>query len=82
MSTSERAGELGMGELGTTVLYEVSDGVATLTLHRPHRKNAWTFDMERDLFQGLPRLRIRVVDYADTEASPLAARRRMAVAVP
>jgi hypothetical protein len=37
--------------------------------------------LERDLFQGLPRLRIRVVDYADAEASPLAARRRMAVTV-
>ncbi|HTK66206.1 MAG TPA: enoyl-CoA hydratase-related protein [Pseudonocardia sp.] len=64
MSASERAdeqagelgmGELGMGELGTTVLYEVSDGVATLTLHRPHRKNAWTFDMERDLFAAMDR---------------------------
>ena len=31
--------------------------------------------LERDLFQGLPRLRIRVVDYADAAASPLAARR-------
>jgi single-stranded-DNA-specific exonuclease len=31
--------------------------------------------LERDLFQGLPRLRIRVVDYAEAAASPLAARR-------
>jgi enoyl-CoA hydratase/carnithine racemase len=42
-------------ELGSTVLYEVRDGVATLTLHRPHRKNAWTFDMERDLFAAMDR---------------------------
>jgi hypothetical protein len=34
--------------------------------------------LERDLFQGLPRLRIRVVDYADAASSPLAARRREA----
>lgn len=31
--------------------------------------------LERDTFQGLPRLRIRVVDYADSAASPLVARR-------
>jgi len=31
--------------------------------------------LERDLFQGLPRLRIRVLDYADAPSSPLAARR-------
>ena len=31
--------------------------------------------LERDVFQGVPRLRIRVVDYADASASPLAARR-------
>ena len=31
--------------------------------------------LERDLFQGLPRLRIRVVDYADASGSPLVARR-------
>jgi single-stranded-DNA-specific exonuclease len=32
--------------------------------------------LERDVFQGLPRLRIRVTDYADASGSPLAARRR------
>ncbi|MEP6807814.1 MAG: hypothetical protein ABI978_04365 [Chloroflexota bacterium] len=32
--------------------------------------------LERDVFQGLPRLRIRVADYADAGASPLVARRR------
>ena len=37
--------------------------------------------LERDLFQGLPRLRLRVVDYADATASPLLAR-RVAVALP
>src|SRR5882757_9658387 len=47
--------EPAVSELGTTVLYDVSDGVATLTLHRPHRKNAWTFDMERDLFAAMDR---------------------------
>jgi single-stranded-DNA-specific exonuclease len=31
--------------------------------------------LERDLFQGLPRLRLRVLDYADAPSSPLAARR-------
>ena len=36
--------------------------------------------LERDLFQGLPRLRIRVVDYAEAAASPLAARRRAGAA--
>ncbi|HEY8921456.1 MAG TPA: single-stranded-DNA-specific exonuclease RecJ [Candidatus Limnocylindria bacterium] len=40
--------------------------------------------LERDLFQGLPRLRIRVADYAEAAVSPLAARRIAAttVAVP
>lgn len=36
--------------------------------------------LERDLFQGLPRLRIRVVDYAESAASPLAGRRVAATA--
>jgi single-stranded-DNA-specific exonuclease len=31
--------------------------------------------LERDVFQGLPRLRIRVADYAESTVSPLAARR-------
>lgn len=40
--------------------------------------------LERDLFRGLPRLRIRVADYAEATVSPLAARRIAAtrVAVP
>jgi hypothetical protein len=37
--------------------------------------------LERDTFQGLERLRLRVIDYADSSASPLVARRR-AVATP
>jgi single-stranded-DNA-specific exonuclease len=36
--------------------------------------------LERDLFQGLPRLRMRVVDYADAAASPLVSRRLPATA--
>jgi hypothetical protein len=31
--------------------------------------------LERDSFGGMPRLRLRVVDYADASASPLLARR-------
>lgn len=31
--------------------------------------------LERDLFAGMPRLRLRVVDYAESSASPLLARR-------
>jgi single-stranded-DNA-specific exonuclease len=32
--------------------------------------------LERDTFQGLERLRLRVLDYADSAVSPLVARRR------
>ena len=28
------------------VLYAVDDGVATVTLHRPDRMNAWTYEIE------------------------------------
>lgn len=38
--------------------------------------------LEQDTFQGVPRLRLRVTDYAHAEASPLAERRRQAVAIP
>ena len=31
------------------ILYEVSDKVATITLNRPDRMNAWTAIMERDV---------------------------------
>ena len=31
------------------ILYEVSDKIATITLNRPDRMNAWTGIMERDV---------------------------------
>ena len=31
------------------ILYEVSDKIATITLNRPDRMNAWTAIMERDV---------------------------------
>ena len=31
------------------ILYEVSDKIATITLNRPDRMNAWTATMERDV---------------------------------
>jgi hypothetical protein len=37
--------------------------------------------LERDRFQDQPRLRIRVIDYADAAASPLVARRRSRLAI-
>ncbi len=35
------------------VLCDVDSGIATLTLHRPERKNAWTYEMERAFFDLL-----------------------------
>lgn len=35
-------------EANDTVLYEVSEGVATVTLNRPHRLNAWTGRMHTE----------------------------------
>ncbi|MDG2111916.1 MAG: enoyl-CoA hydratase-related protein [Actinomycetota bacterium] len=40
------------GAYSADVLYELADGVATLTLNRPHRKNAWTIEMQA-LYYGL-----------------------------
>ena len=67
---------------------EVFDAIAFGTpMERPLPEPGTALDLvgtlERDLFQGLPRLRIRVLDYADAAASPLAGRRAAAgVAVP
>jgi enoyl-CoA hydratase/carnithine racemase len=38
------------------VLCAVEDGVATVTLHRPDRMNAWTLEMERRYFDTLDEL--------------------------
>ena len=59
---------------------EVFDAIAFGTpADRPLPESGTALDLvgtlERDIFQGLPRLRIRVVDYADAATSPLAARR-------
>ena len=37
----------------STVLYDVSDGIATITLNRPHAKNALSSALMRDLTQAL-----------------------------
>jgi single-stranded-DNA-specific exonuclease len=60
--------------------HEVFDAIAFGTpADRPLPEAGIALDLvgtlERDLFQGLPRLRIRVADYAEAAASPLAARR-------
>ncbi len=39
--------------MSEVVLKEVQDGVATLTLNRPERLNAWTQELERDYFAAL-----------------------------
>ncbi len=31
------------------ILYEVNEGIATVTLNRPDRLNAWTEEMESDV---------------------------------
>jgi len=41
----------------TACLYEVADGVATLTWNRPERNNAWNADLERAYFDALERAR-------------------------
>src|SRR3979490_1466620 len=37
------------------ILYEVSDKIATITLNRPDRMNAWTPIMERDVRHAMER---------------------------
>lgn len=39
--------------MSEVVLKQVQDGVATLTLNRPDRLNAWTQELERDYFAAL-----------------------------
>src|ERR1700710_3339088 len=47
-----RATQKTSGEIAVTyqhILYDVSEKIATITLHRPERMNAWTPIMERDV---------------------------------
>src|SRR5690348_17022336 len=39
------------------VLYDVADGIATITLNRPDRLNAWTSGLERGYYDALERAR-------------------------
>ncbi len=39
--------------MSDVVLTDVADGVATVTLNRPERLNAWTQELERDYFDAL-----------------------------
>ena len=43
----------------TEILYDVSEGVATITLNRPERLNAWTAVIEAELRQALEGARRR-----------------------
>ncbi len=43
-------GRVGAGDL---VRYDVAEGVATITLHNPERKNAWSVAMEQQYFARL-----------------------------
>lgn len=40
---------------GSTILYAVEDGIATITLNRPHAKNALSTGLQRDLSVGFDR---------------------------
>ncbi len=66
---------------------EIFDAIAFgMPAERPLPEPGTALDLvgtlERDLYQGIPRLRLRTLDYADADASPLAARRLAAVPVP
>jgi enoyl-CoA hydratase/carnithine racemase len=58
------------------VLYDVADGVATLTLNNPERRNAWNLSMEHRYFELLdeastsPGVRAIVVTGAGTSFCP------------
>lgn len=62
--------------MNSLVLKEVSDGVALLTLNRPERNNAWTVEMEAELFGRLrdaeddPEIRVIVVTGAGRSFCP------------
>ena len=40
-----------------TLLYDLTDGVAVVTLNRPEVMNARSSDLRRQLLQGWPKLR-------------------------
>ncbi|HET6381353.1 MAG TPA: single-stranded-DNA-specific exonuclease RecJ [candidate division Zixibacteria bacterium] len=66
---------------------ETVDAIAFATpAERPVPEEGVSLDvvgtLERDTFQGQPRLRLQVLDYATADASPLLARRRAARAAP
>src|SRR3990170_3868067 len=58
------------------VLYDVSDGICTLTLNHPERRNAWSRTMERRYFELLeradtdPEVRVIVVTGSGTTFCP------------
>jgi enoyl-CoA hydratase/carnithine racemase len=52
MARARKVNDKNNGEIAVTyqhILYEVSDKIATITLNRPDRMNAWTATMERDV---------------------------------
>jgi enoyl-CoA hydratase/carnithine racemase len=59
-------------ESGTVLLGVGADGVATLTLNRPHRHNAWNPALERRFYQLLDEAdhddRVRAVVLTDLDA--------------
>ncbi|MBF4997291.1 enoyl-CoA hydratase/isomerase family protein [Nocardia sp. BSTN01] len=62
--------------MNSLVTKEISDGVALLTLNRPERHNAWTFEMEAELFGLLhdaendPEIRVVVITGAGKSFCP------------